>query len=78
MNSMSSLSTTLPAPGGTPATGSAAENGNLVRHRPGGIFSRFELTGKVAVISGGARGLGRVDRFFSQIHKDRIGFTCHD
>lgn len=27
-------------------------------HLPGGTFSRFELTGKVAVVSGGARGLG--------------------
>lgn len=65
MNSMSSLSSTLPA--GTaapPADGAAAGP----RHRPGGIFSRFELTGKVAVISGGARGLGFVSSF--------LGFKC--
>ncbi|EGG08531.1 uncharacterized protein MELLADRAFT_77343 [Melampsora larici-populina 98AG31] len=57
MNSMSSMSSTLPA-AGTAAADTAGNGGVAVKHRPGGIFSRFELTGKVAVVTGGARGLG--------------------
>ncbi|KAH9818022.1 hypothetical protein DFH28DRAFT_888937 [Melampsora americana] len=57
MNTMSSMSTTLPATGAA-STETAGNGGAAVKHRPGGIFSRFELTGKVAVITGGARGLG--------------------
>lgn len=52
MNSMSSMSTALPA-GSADGTSKAHPT-----HVPGGTFSRFELTGKVAVVSGGARGLG--------------------
>ncbi|KAA1080692.1 hypothetical protein PGT21_017322 [Puccinia graminis f. sp. tritici] len=59
MNAMSTLSGALPTEGAPPTTTTASPTTQQPsRHRPGGVFSRFELTGKVAVISGGARGLG--------------------
>lgn len=57
MNTMSTLNSGLP-----PASKVGGQEGGSattpLNHRPGGIFSRFELTGKVAVVTGGARGLG--------------------
>lgn len=55
MNAMHTMTAALPVDGASAPSATAAQQ---PRHRPGGVFSRFDLSGKVAVISGGARGLG--------------------